>query len=300
MSFRPLRSLRIAAFCALLFPSAAAVAFPISFPSPGGYQSPYSFQFTTPEKARTHGWKRAPWNDPAQWSLLPRERWYDREAYRLRSFENLAYGAQPIHFPSLPKVEAMPPALKRERVLTAAQQMIGMHYQHHHLPNFDPYPVRPEWPWIKVANGIHGAGQDCSNFVAWVYNYALGIRLSGAVVEASRQTTVPGPDGGLVNIQAFAKPDGIAYADFIAKLEPGDVIYIRSDAGRISHSVLWVGTLAVDANGKDKYFIIDSTGPDRKDSNGVTIPDGVHLRAFGPNSWYFRDAAVVHRIIADR
>jgi hypothetical protein len=300
MSFPRFPVLRVVVLGALFFSAKAAVAFPISFPSPGGYQSPYVFQFTTSEKARTHGWKRAPWNDPAQWSLMPRERWYDRVAYRLKSFENLASGAQPIHFPSSPKVESMSAALKRERVLTVAQQMIGMHYQHHHLPNFDPYRVRPEWPWIKVASGLRGAGQDCSNFVAWVYNYALGIRLSGAVVEASRQTTAPGPDGGLVQIRAFPKPAGIGYAAFIAQLQPGDILYIRSDKGRISHSILWVGTLAVDSNGKDQYFVIDSTGPECKDSNGATIPDGVHLRPFRENSWYFRSAAVVHRIVADQ
>ena len=63
--------------------------------------------------------------------------------------------------------------------------------------------------------------------------------------------------------------------------------------------MLWVGALAVDANGKDKYFVLDSTGPEAKDSNGATIPDGAHLRPFRQNSWYFRSAAVVHRIIPD-
>jgi len=298
MLFPSLFPIRLLALCTLLLPAAHA-AFPLTFPSPGGYQSPYSFQFTQPEKARMRGWERAPWNDPAKWSPMPRERWYDREAYRLKSVENLAYGPFTIHFPAPPKLGAMSPQLRRERVLTVAQAMIGMRYQHHHLPNFDPYRTRPEWPWIKVANGIHGAGQDCSNFVAWCYDYALGIKPSGAVGEAARQTSVPGPDGTTVHIRAIPKPDGIGFAAFVAQLQPGDVLYIRSDKGSISHSILWVGTLAVDANGKDKYFIIDCTGPDRKDSNGATIPDGVHLRPFRPASWYFRDAAVVHRIVAD-
>jgi hypothetical protein len=291
--------MRALAVCLVALSAKIAGGAPISFTSPNAYQSPYAFQFTTPEKARTRGWNRSPWNDPASWSPMPRERWYDREAYRLRSFENLAYGARTISFPAPPKYGSMPAQLKRERVLTAAAQLIGMRYQHHHLPNFDPYPIRPEWPWIKVANGIHGAGLDCSNFVAWAYNYALGIKLSGAIGEASRQTDVPGPGGGTVHIRAFEKPDGIGFAAFVAQLQPADVLYIRSDKGNISHSILWVGTLAVDSNRKDKYFVIDSTGPDRKDSNGVTIPDGAHLRPFRPNSWYFRDAAVVHRIVAD-
>jgi len=289
---------RLLPLLALYVGSAFAYPFPLSFPSPGGYQSPYAFQFTQPEKARTRGWNKAPWNDPRAWSPLLRDRWYDRMAYRLRSFENLAYGAREIDFPPPPKYVAMTPQLRRERVLSVAAAMIGMRYQHHHLPNFDPYPERPEWPWIKVANGIHGPGQDCSNFVAWCYNYALGIRLDGGVVAASRQVDVPGP-GGTVHIRAIEKPDGIGFAAFVAQLQPGDVLYIRSDKGNISHSILWVGTLATDANGKDQYFIIDCTGPDRKDSNGTTIPDGVHLRPFRPTSWYFRSAAIVHRIVRD-
>ncbi|MGH8046338.1 MAG: NlpC/P60 family protein [Chthoniobacterales bacterium] len=275
-----------------------AVPFATPFPPPD-YVSPYSIQFTESPKDRMRGWDRSPWNDPTKWSPMPRERWYDREAYRDRAFENLAYGPETIHFPAPPKYRAMSAQLKRERVLTEAARHIGMHYQHHHLPNFDPYRTRPDWPWIKVKSGIRGNGQDCSNFVAWVYNYALGVKLSGAVIEASRQTDVPGPGGGTLHIRAFEKPEGIGYTKFISQLQPGDVLYIRGDNGRITHSVLWVGTLATDSNGKDKYFVIDSTGPEVTDSNGATIPDGVHIRPFRKNSWYFRSAAIVHRIMMD-
>jgi hypothetical protein len=280
---------------------AASTVVPFATPWPApDYVSPYSFQFTESVKDRTRGWERPPWNDPVKWSPMPRECWYERDAYRLRSFENLAYGPQTIHFPAPPKYRAMSAQLKRERVLTEAARHIGMHYQHHHLPNFNPYRERSDWPWIKVKSGLRGGGQDCSNFVAWVYNYALGIKLSGAVGEASQQTDVAGPNDSPLHIQSFTKPDGIGYAAFISKLQPGDVIYIRGDNGRITHSVLWVGTLAADANGKDKYFVIDSTGPEARDSNGATIPDGVHLRPFRKNSWYFHSAAIVHRIIADK
>jgi hypothetical protein len=46
-------------------------------------------------------------------------------------------------------------------------------------------------------------------------------------------------------------------------------------------------------------LILDSTGSGAKDSNGVTIPDGVHLRAFKRSVWYFTQASHVLRIIPE-
>ncbi len=35
-------------------------------------------------------------------------------------------------------------------------------------------------------------------------------------------------------------------------------------------------------------LVLDSTGTGHKDANGVAIPDGVHLRPFTADSWYFK------------
>jgi hypothetical protein len=270
---------------------------PLSFESPDDYQSPYAFRFTLPEAQRAAGWNTPPWSMPDRWSILPREDWYRREAYRLRSFENLAYGARPIDFPP-PMVYNASPQWERERVLTAAARLVGMHYQHHHIPAFDPYPSHPEWPWLKVRSGLRGRGLDCSNFVSWVYNYALGIRLSGSVKEASEQTAVRGPGDATTRISVLPGSAGVAFEDFVATLRPGDIVYVRSDRGFISHCILWIGgALAADANGKDKLFLIDSTGPGEIDSNGARMPDGVQIRPFRRDSWYFHNAAFVHRVI---
>jgi hypothetical protein len=276
---------------------ASLAAQPVSFQQPDGYQSPYAFRFTLPEADRAKGWDSPPWSTPDRWSVLPREDWYRREAYRLRSFENLAYGTRPIDFPQ-PMVYDASPQWERERVLTAAARLVGMHYQHHHIPVFDPYPTHPDWPWLKVRSGLRGRGMDCSNFVSWVYNYSLGIRLSGSVKEASEQTTVHGPGDSTTQLSVQPGSQGVAFEDFVAARRPGDIIYVHSERGFISHCILWVGdTLAADANGKDKFFIIDSTGPGEIDSNGTRMPDGVQLRPFRRDSWYFRNAAFVHRAI---
>jgi hypothetical protein len=109
---------------ALLFLAGSTIAQPIHFDSPDGYQSPYSFHFTIPEADRARGWDAAPWSTPERWSIIPRGDWYNRRAYRNRGFENLAYGARPVHFPPSGGGTS---EWKRERVLTVAQRLVGMH-----------------------------------------------------------------------------------------------------------------------------------------------------------------------------
>src|SRR5947209_3155946 len=41
------------------------------------------------------------------------------------------------------------------RVVAAARRHIGLAYQHHHLPDFDP-PA--DWPWRRVSAGQNGPG----------------------------------------------------------------------------------------------------------------------------------------------
>jgi hypothetical protein len=118
------------------------------------------------------------------------------------------------------------------------------------------------------------------------------------VKEASEQTHVRGPGKAGTRISVLPGSAGVSFEDFVATLRPVDIIYVRSERGFISHCILWIGdSLATDANGKDKYFIIDSTGPGEIDSSGAKMPDGVQVRPFRRDSWYFRNAAFVHRVI---
>jgi len=52
--------------------------------------------------------------------------------------------------------------------------LIGLTYQHHHIPDWNP-PA--DWPWKEVAYGRNSKGIDCSDFTSWTYNYGLGIKL---------------------------------------------------------------------------------------------------------------------------
>ncbi|MBK8039919.1 MAG: hypothetical protein IPK22_22725 [Verrucomicrobiaceae bacterium] len=50
---------------------------------------------------------------------------------------------------------------------------------------------------------------------------------------------------------------------------------------------------------KQQSEMTEAAGPGAKDANGVTIPDGVQLRAFKRSVWYFTQASHVLRIIPE-
>ena len=95
----------------------------------------------------------------------------------------------------------------QQRLMYAAEQLIGTHYQHLHLPTFDPAQVNVPsytYPWssvstntnlqttqqlqngnltqtqanpYKAAYGSPQPGIDCTDFAAYIYNLALGIQM---------------------------------------------------------------------------------------------------------------------------
>jgi cell wall-associated NlpC family hydrolase len=139
-------------------------------------------------------------------------------------------------------------AWKRARVLAVAERYVGLPYEHHHIPAWDPSSA---WP------GAEGPGLDCSNFSAWVYNYALGVVFTSNVEAQADGSSAPGRRLG---------PD--------EPLETADLLYIRTEAlSQIGHVVLYV----------DATHIIDSTGP------------GVALRPF--SGWYQERYSHARRVV---
>lgn len=103
-------------------------------------------------------------------------------------------------------------AWSRERVIAAAKKWIGVSYKHYHFPNM--------------------GGMDCSNFTAFVYNYAFGMRFTSNV------------DKQAVTVGRRLKSD--------EKLQPGDLLFRYSEDGtRVSHVEIFI----------DEDTLIDSTGP---------------------------------------
>ncbi len=103
-------------------------------------------------------------------------------------------------------------AWSRARIVAAAKKYIGLPYRHHHIPAM--------------------GGFDCSNFTAFVYNYAFGTRFTSRV---ERQAEEAG--------RKLAKSE---------TLEAGDLMFLWSaDRSRISHAAIYI----------DSKTVIDSTGP---------------------------------------
>jgi hypothetical protein len=254
-----------------------------------GYQSPYTVVFSVPPQELYAIDQQEPRNDPRMESSIPFQDWYSK---RVRK-EFGAWGPDPRHYPPIQGFENIPASWKRQRVLAVGYRMIGLPYQHHHVPDWDP-PT--DWPWKQVAYGRNSKGMDCSDFTAWMYNYGLGLHLSTGVVKQANTTDLRGPgDEGAIQAKVIRDENG--YDDLVSKLKTGDLLYIKNDKGDIGHVIMWVGEHGRSPDGSP--LVIDCTGPDHKDCYGNTIPIGVQLRPFLRDSWYYKSFSHAHRIIGE-
>ncbi len=95
------------------------------------------------------------------------------------------------------------------------QRLIGLTYQHHHIPDWNP-PA--DWPWKEVAYGRNSKGIDCSDFTSWTYNYGLGIKLPTNIKTQAEAQDVPGPgDVGRLPVQVISNDKG--YENLVSKLK---------------------------------------------------------------------------------
>ena len=177
------------------------------------------------------------------------------------------------------------PAVWAARIIAAARRYVGLGYQHHHVPDFDP---PDNWPWHEVSAGRNGPGLDCSNFTSLAFDEGIGIKLPTAIGTQAAATAVAGPGG--LGTARMRRITPASYGEAVAMLQPADLLFIRSDAGRISHVVLWLGP----ENGAPS--VIDCTDAVRKTLDGSPISTGVHVRPFLANNWYGRRFAHAHRL----
>ena len=271
------------------------------------YVSPYRLRFIHPTNesavnSLTFDFNQWPRNDVTAEASLPKPAdWYNRAAYD--SAEAASEGPIPAHYPAPAGVTNYDVTWKRERVLATAAKWLGSHYQHHHIPDWNPTPPQctADWPWQEVSLGTNSAGIDCSCYTAFVYNYALGIRLESSITNQAAQTTVLSADGESLPVHEVVRPDeALDYASLVRRLMPGDLLYIRATntpGTRISHVIMWLGPCGVSTNGE--LLILDShdNKPSFKDSAGVVVPAGVAIRPFRKDGWYFRCFDHAHRIL---
>ena len=251
-------------------PSAGA-----SIPSAGAYRSPYGLRYTFPVAALTAGFDTAPWNDPRQQSSVPYADW---------NAKHTSWGPPARQYPA-PTIPAGAGIVwRQQRVIAAAASFVGTDYQHHHIPAWDP-PVG--WPWKPVSIGHDGPGIDCSGFSSFVYDFALGIQLQTGILTQSTTLTNPGPGGsGTVTATRITAPGG--YAALVAALQTGDLLYVRSTAGSVSHVIIWLGAVGTSPDGTPLVIDAHDNHPPVVDAKGIVIPAGVEIRPFTASSWYFR------------
>lgn len=260
--------------------------------APPAYKSPYRIAFTYPEKELLGDLTKQR-GDPRLSSEVPFEEWYaPATESRYKS-----WGPPAVHFPApqLPRHDA---DFLRQRVLAVAIKYQGYGYQHHHVPDWDP-PA--DWPWKKVSTGHNGKGVDCSNFTAFVYNLALGLKPTGDCDQQAELTTVPGPGPGRTSpAKRIELPEDRAQLGSV--LKPADLLFVRGEKTEtVTHVVLWVGPLGARADGAAPAhpLVLDSHGDGAKDDDGTEIPAGIYLRPVRPRYWYFRRASHALRLIPD-
>jgi len=253
------------------------------------YRSPYDveFHFSRDELlADIDGGTRG---DPFRESTVPHADWYER---RVRA-QFGGWGPRARHFAAPTSLRERSIEWKRERTIAVALRFVGYGYQHHHIPDWDP---PRSWPWKQTCVGHNGKGVDCSNFTSFVYNQGFGLKPSSEIKAQSRLRDFPGPGPGRhTRVQHIELPD--SYDDLVKTLKTGDLLYIRNRREKIAHVVLWVGSIG---RAPDRMpLIIDSHGGEVKDSNGVNIPCGIHLRPFRDKSWYHHSADHAIRVWHD-
>lgn len=250
------------------------------------YESPYAVKFTFPEEELI-GDLQGPRGDWKEQSRLPQPEW--NSAATLRGFGS--WGPPARHFAPPPGFEQKSPEWMRQRIIATGLRYRGYRYQHHHIPDWEP-PAG--WP-VGKAGLAPAKGIDCSNFTSFVYNQAVGLKPTSAIQPQATLTEVPGPGADRTTpVTRIERP--ASYDEFARVLKTGDLLFILGKpGGEVTHVVLWVGEIGQSRN--QVPLILDSTGGNRRDENGIAIPDGVQLRPFTPGSWYFRCAAHALRLI---
>jgi hypothetical protein len=268
--------------------AALAAPGPSALAQERAYRSPYRVEFTLPREELVGDLERTERGDYRLEGEVPFAQWYTPRILERRH----AWGPRARDFPPPPGVAQWPVERKRERVVAVALRFQGYAYQHHHLPDWSP---PPGWPWKETCAGANGKGLDCSNLTGFVYNLGFGLRLSTEVHVQAEERIARGPGEFRTRLQPVELPS--SYEDRLQALRTGDLVFIRSRSGNMSHVVIWVGPIGRAPDGTP--LVIDSHGEDVRDSNGQPIPCGIQLRPFRENSWYNHSASHALRVFPD-
>ena len=270
----------------LLFTSAFLHA---QTPDRSAYKAPYSIALSFDVKDLMGDLVSGPRADPKEQSSVDFKNWYAEANIKRWGY----WGPPSKHYPAPAGLSERKAQWKRERVLAVGMSLVGRGYQHHHIPEWDPPAGWPAQADLKrpVAKGL-----DCPNFVSFAFNQALGFKLPSAIGNLGAMKDAPGPgEGHSTPVQRIEVPRD--YAAFGTVLRSGDILFMKSGDGTITHCILWIGDIG--KSPEKQPLILDSTGESGVDSNGNKIPDGIYLRAFRPTGFYFKQFSHAIRVIPD-
>jgi cell wall-associated NlpC family hydrolase len=251
------------------------------------YRSPYTVEFTIPVQELTGDFDKRQRGDPTQESTVAFPLWYSNRARDRYG----AWSPPARHYPPPDGLAQRSLEWKQQRVIAVALRFQGYEYQHHHVPDWNP-PTG--WPWKKVRSGHNGRGVDCSNFTAFAYNLAFGLKMTGDVKTQAEAVEIAGPGSNeTTRVQRIEEP--ATYRELLKTLRTGDLLFIRNKEKEISHVVLWVGPIGQEPD--HAPLILDSHGEGVEDSDGQSIPDGIQLRPFRERSWYYQSSSHAIRIL---
>ena len=253
----------------------------------GKYSSSYAVKFSFSREELIGDMLAGLRSDPKEESSIPFHEWYSPKVRK----EYGSWGPPVRHYPQPEGIHKRAVKWKQERVIATGLRFLGYDYQHHHIPDWNP----PEkWPWKDVGAGHNGKGVDCSNFTAFVYNLALGIKFTSDVKLQAELTHVKvhGQEKEL-KIERIERPK--TYEDFVRELRTGDLLFLARQNGEAFHVVIWVG--AIGQSPDNMPLVLDSTGTKHVDAGGISIPQGIHLRPFTRKSNYFQRTSHILRII---
>jgi hypothetical protein len=258
-------------------------------PDRESYRSPYTVKFSFDEKDLVGDLMKGARSNWKDYASVPYAEWYHPNNRSRWGY----WGPAATHFKPPSGLSSKSPEWSRERIIATGLRYVGYSYQHHHVPDWEP---PPDWPASAEQKTPVGKGLDCSNYTAFVYNLALGIKPTGDVRKQSELTEVPGPGANrTLPVRRIELP--ASYEEYEKTLLTGDLLFINNSSGNISHVVLWVGKVGRSPDGVP--LILDSTGSGSTDANQIAIPDGIYLRPFTSRTWYFRQASHILRIIPD-
>ncbi|MBN9527891.1 MAG: hypothetical protein J0H82_16905 [Alphaproteobacteria bacterium] len=253
------------------------------------------------------------------------------------AYGNLSWGPSPLVYPTVSIPTGCDPTTwQQKRILAAASLIVQQqfNYCHHYIPAWDSkgllFGGQASYCYSGTnssagagasavsANQATQMGVDCSNFSAFLYNFAFGgIRFTGDVqsqggtmagaAAANNYGTAWAPGTAFArpsNMTALITPGSAVYQQY--PFQPGDLLFIGPTEasalqGKISHVVIWTGLRAPDG----RYLTVESYGvvndtPSGKVSAQSPIPNSfltnsaaatgyssAYINNSGPNIRYF-------------